>query len=263
MQVYNTTYSNAPEVNQNDRKNVIVDQNIRKEKTTKSVSSSRQTGQQYANYTREGLVKDSGKVQTTFPQFNALSKYEKYFKVLNEHYTKVNEENKRFPDPRQHIRDKYFNKRSPYYVTGLTETERRICEKAELCVLRGEAPALNSGDPVILKKFGGCNMLVEGMEWNQKIRNEMNDAIHQALEENGIVIPENADLQFTVDPYDFFIRVSGVDGELARRIETALNQGENGYYLYEHISFCDPAEYGEEPLNIYPEIKKRWWSIIW
>ncbi len=106
-------------------------------------------------------------------------------------------------------------------------------------------------------------MLVEGMEWNQKIRNEMNDAIHQALEENGIVIPENADLQFTVDPYDFFIRVSGVDGELARRIETALNQGENGYYLYEHISFCDPAEYGEEPLNIYPEIKKRWWSIIW
>lgn len=240
------------------RKNVSVNKNSKNENTAKGTSRSGQTGQEYANYTKEALVQESGKDQTTFPQFNILSKYEKYFKVLNEHYSKVNEENKQFANPEQHIHDKYFNKKSPYYVKGLTKVEREICEKSELRVLRGEAPELNSGDPVIQKNFGGCNMLVEGMEWNQGIRNEMNDTIHQLLQENGIVIPEDADLRFTVDPYDFFIRVSGVNEGLAKRIETALNQGENGYYLYEHISFCNPAEYGvEEPIQYIAGDKEK------
>ncbi len=256
MLVNHVTYSNTPEINQNNRKSVTAGQKGNEEKEER-VSFSGQTGQEYSNYTNKALLKEDGKDQTTFPQFNVLSKYEKYFKVLNEHYAKVNEENKKFANPELHIHDKYFNKKSPYYVKGLTKKEREICENAELCVLRGEAPALCADDPVIRKNFGGCNMLVEGMEWNQEIRNEMNDAIHRALEENGIVIPENTELQFTVDPYDFLIRVSGVNEELARRIETALNQGENGYYLYEHISFCNPAEYGEEPLQYLSGDKEK------
>ena len=100
--------------------------------------------------------------------------------------------------------------------------------------------------------------LVEDMEWNQEIRDKMNDAIHQAFEENGIVIPKGADLRLTVDPYDFFIHASGVDEELAKRIEAALNQGKNGYYLYEHIAFCDPVNYGvEEPLQYISGDKEK------
>ena len=49
-------------------------------------SSARQVEPEYANYTKEALVKDCEKDQTTFPIFNALSKLEKYFEVLNEHY---------------------------------------------------------------------------------------------------------------------------------------------------------------------------------
>ncbi len=114
----------------------------------------------------------------------------------------------------------------------------------------GMQPDLYSDDPVIREKFGGCNMFVGDMEWNQEIRDKMNDAVNQAFEENGIVITKDADSRLTVDPYDFFIHINGVDEELAKRIEAALNQGKNGYYLYEHIAFCDPVNYGvEEPLQ--------------
>lgn len=194
------------------------------------------------------LIKNSAEDETTFPTFNILSKYEKYFKVLNEHYSQVNEENKKFDDPEKHIQDKYFNKNSPYYVTGLTQRERQICAKAEQDVLHGIAPALNGYDPVIQENFGGCNIFMMDMEWNQEIRESMNDAINQEFEENGIVIPENADLQLMVDPYDFYIHASGVDEDLAKRIEEVLNKGKNGYYLYYHISYCNPVNYGvEEP----------------
>ncbi len=223
-----------------------------------TVSSSKQREPAYANYTKEALVKDTEKEQTTFPTFHALSKLEKYFKVLSEHYAKVNEENKKFASPEQHISDKYFNKNSPYYVKGLTQKEREICATQEQRVLLGMQPDLCGNDPVIREKFGGCNSFVEDMEWNQEIRDKTNDAIDQAFEEKGIVIPKGADLRLTVDPYDFFIHVSGVEEELAKRIEEALNQGKNGYYLYEHIAFCDPVNYGvEEPLQYISGDKEK------
>ena len=223
-----------------------------------AVSSSKQMAPEYANYTKEALVKDTEKDQTTFPAFNALSKLEKYFEVLREHYSKVNEENKKFASPEQHITDKYFNKNSPYYVKGLTQKEREICATQEQRVLLGMQPDLCSDDPVIREKFGGCNIFVEDMDWNQEIRGKINDAINQAFKENGIVIPKDADLRLTVDPYDFFIHASGVDEELAKRIEAALNKGRNGYYLYEHISFCDPVNYGvEEPLQYISGDKEK------
>ncbi len=37
-----------------------------------------------------------------------------------------------------------------------------------------------------------------------------------------------------------------------------LNQGKNGYYLYEHIAFCDPVNYGvEEPLQYISGDKEK------
>lgn len=83
-----------------------------------ALSSYKQMEPEYANYTKEALAKDTEKDRTAFPAFHALSKLEKYFAVLNEHYAKVNEENKKFASPERHITDKYFNKNSPYYVKG-------------------------------------------------------------------------------------------------------------------------------------------------
>lgn len=191
-----------------------------------------------------------GDEQTTFPEVNIFSKYSKYFKALNEHYTKVNEENKRFADPEKHIYDKYYNKKSQYYIKGLTQEERKICSTSEEAVLNGKAPSLNSHDPVIQKKFGGCNIFIMDMEGNAETREQLDDAIAQSLNENNIFIPEDADLQLTVDPYDFLIHVSGVDDELAKQIEDVLNKGKNGYNLYQHISLCNPVNYNvDEPVQ--------------
>ncbi len=223
-----------------------------------ALSSYKQMEPEYANYTKEALVKDAQKDRTAFPAFHALSRLEKYFAVLNEHYAKVNEENKKFASPEGHITDKYFNKNSPYYVKGLTQKEREICAAQEQRVLMGMQPDLCGNDPLIREKFGGCNTFVDDMEWNQEIRGKINDAIHQALEENGIVIPKDADLRLTADPYDFLIHVSGADEALAKRIETALNQGKNGYYLYQHIACCNPVNYGaEEPVQYISGNKEK------
>lgn len=256
MQVNYDAYSYSTEVNLNNRKSAAANRNVRK--NDDNDLSYKQVESEYTNYTKEALVKDTVQEQTSFPSFHVLSKYEKYFKALNEHYSKVNEENKKFANPEKHIVDKYFNKNSPYYVKGLTQKERDICATAEQRVLMGMQPDLCGLDPVIRENFDGCNIFVMDMEWNQEIRDEMNSAINQAFEKNGIVIPKDADLRLTVDPYDFFIHATGVNEELAKRIEAALNQGKNGYYLYNHISFCNPVNYGvEEPYQYIQGDKEK------
>ncbi len=40
---------------------------------------------------------------TTFPMSSVIAKYEKYTKAIDEHYAKVNEENKKFDNPSKHI----------------------------------------------------------------------------------------------------------------------------------------------------------------
>lgn len=218
-----------------------------KSTVTTSVQSNNRTDELSGTYSKASSV-NANTDKTTFPPTDVLYKFRKYLDALNEHYSKVNEENMKFADPEKHIDDKYFNKKSPYYVKGLTNLEREICWQAEYDVYHGEPPALNSYDPVIQEKFGGCNIFIMDMEGNQDARNALNEAVDKAFEENGIVIPEEADLQLTVDPYDYQIHASGVDDNLAASIEQALNKGKNGYYLYQHILQCNPRNYNvEEP----------------
>lgn len=42
------------------------------------------------------------------------------------------------------------------------------------------------------------------------------------------MIPDGVDLRLTVDPYDHYIKASGVDEKLAEKIEAALNRGKMG-----------------------------------
>lgn len=262
MQVNNhSVYSYAAGAVKSSGKDMAADRDKAKGKEASPAVGQAEPG--YANYTKNGLYQNAAQDETTFPIFNIMSKMEKYQKVLWEHYSKVNEENVRFKDPEQHIHDKYFNKKSPYYVKGLTQMERQICERAELDVLKGIPPALDSDDPVIQEHFGGCNIFIMDMEWNQEVRGQMDDAIRQAFEENGIVIPDGADLKLTVDPYGYQIHASGVDEGLARRIENALNHGKNGYYLYQHITSSNPANYNakEQPIQYLKGDKEK--MVLW
>lgn len=200
--------------------------------------------------------------ETTFPIPSIIAKYEQYTKVIDEHYAKVNEENKKFDNPAQHIWDKYYNTKSPYYVKGLTQREREICSEAEKRVLNGLPAAVNSYDPIIQKTFGGG--IMSDSEWNDEVRNDINDSINQLFEENGIVIPEGTDLRLRVDPYEYKIHVSGVDEKLAERIEEILNRGNNGKYLYEHLRWCNPAYNGfEQPKQYLYDTAYQEKAVMW
>lgn len=179
-----------------------------------------------------------------FPKFNPALKYVKYTKVLDEYYGKQNEENLRFANPEKHIHDKYFNKKSPYYIRGLSQLEREIWEEQEVGMLYGRQPSLNNYDPVIQRVFGGCNSFTADQEYNQEMRGQINDCINRIFSQSGIKIPDDTDLYLTVDPYDYRIHASGVEKELAAVIEAVLNQGQNGYSLYNHLSYCNPGNMG-------------------
>ena len=101
-------------------------------------------------------------------------------------------------------------------------------------------------------------------EWNDEVRNGMNESIHQLFAENGIDIPQGADLRLRVDPYEYKIHASGVDETLARQIEDVLNRGNNGRYLYEHLRWCNPAKNGyEQPKQYLYDMAYQDKAVMW
>lgn len=218
-------------------------QNSRKAYTTVKTET-------YATYTKESLTQNTDTEEDYFPDCNPIQSLAKYVKAFNKHYEEVNEENKKFADPKQHIMEKYYDKKSPYYVDGLTNAERKICVENETNILQGdEIHCLY--DPADMEEFGGSNVFVREMEYNQETRDTINAVVDHLFCKNGIVIPKDSALRLTVDPYDYYIHAEGVDEEIAGRIEAALNQGKNGYNLYQHIYSCNPQNYNETPPDQY------------
>lgn len=224
---------NLPAEAEGDEEETIQGKNASQEQT-----EAKSTGEVSQDETVSGKVIDPN---LAFPKFNPALKYAKYLKVLDEYYEKQNEENLRFANPSQHIRDKYYNPKSPYYIRGLSPREREIGMEQEIGMLHGREPSLNSYDPVIQRTFGGCNAFQADQEYNQEMRRQINDCINQIFSANGIVIPDGTELRLTVDPYDYRIHAEGVEKELAAAIESALNFGENGHSLYSHISYCSQS----------------------
>lgn len=200
----------------------------------------------YATYTKESITKNDTEDKTTFPDCNPVNILVEYVKKINKHYEEVNEENKKYANPEQHIRDKYYNKKSPYYIKGLTNDEREVCVNNEINVLNGKQ-VYKPYDPTDMENFGPKSTFVERMEYNQEVRNDINESVNNLFREYGITIPDDEELRLTVDPYDYYIHAEGVDEGLAERIEAALNQGKNGYNLYQHIYMCNPQNYNETP----------------
>ncbi|MDE7244743.1 MAG: DUF4885 domain-containing protein [Oscillospiraceae bacterium] len=74
---------------------------------------------------------------------------------------------------------------------------------------------------------------------NQYARDQISQSVQELISKNGIKIPEGQSFTMDVDPYDFYINVRGLDDpELTEAIEKAVNVGNNGYYLFCHISDC-------------------------
>lgn len=249
MQITNTSYSHmsvSTAAVQNSRTSSATAKTEQTSVTGKSAVTYNTRETVCATYTKESITQNDAEDKTTFPDCNPVNILVEYVKKINKHYEEVNEENKKYANPEQHIRDKYYNKKSPYYIKGLTNDEREVCVKNEINVLNGQQ-VYKPYDPTDMENFGPKSTLVERMEYNQEVRNDINESVNNLFREYGITIPEDAEFRLTVDPYDYYIHAEGVDEELAERIEAALNQGKNGYNLYQHIYMCNPQNYNETP----------------
>ncbi len=86
---------------------------------------------------------------------------------------------------------------------------------------------------------------------NMDTRAGITDAVHKIFAENSIEVPDGLALYFSVDPYDYNIHVTfskddsddeslseWLTPEMEKKIEDALNKGDNGKNLYRHSAYA-------------------------
>jgi len=165
-----------------------------------------------------------------------VSESDRRRQLLDEKYRKINEQNKRFKYPMQHIFDKYKNPYSPYFRHDLTEVERNASYHAELEWLRnGFASGYDMRDSLFRDQplIQGDVEVAERKAYN---RQKVNEQIKQLFEKYQINVPDGVKLTFTIDPNTYKLTVSGTDDtELIRLIEEALNSANNAKELFIHI----------------------------
>ncbi|MGG0690791.1 DUF4885 family protein, partial [Bacillus safensis] len=61
-----------------------------------------------------------------------MTEADRRMKILDEKYEKINEQNKRFNDPQDHIYNKYRNPYSSYFRSDLTKPEREAAYIMEM-----------------------------------------------------------------------------------------------------------------------------------
>jgi hypothetical protein len=157
--------------------------------------------------------------------------------IRNEYYAKEVAIDKKFDNPARHIKDKYYNTSSSYYIEGLTENERLAAYNNESRYLEyGNKAPISYGDPVILKEIGYMNGLVDDALERQFNREKVNEQFRQLLDKYNITIPQDTKLSFTIDPYTYKAKVTGTDNSaLISSIESAINTAENSKHLFLHI----------------------------
>lgn len=161
-------------------------------------------------------------------------------KILEEHYSKMYQENIKFENLTKHIWNKYYTENSPYYIKGLTNEERDIAYHTEIGYLNTGSIFSGQGsyDDAVLK---GKKTLVfdDIMRAEERAfnREAVNSQFQILLNKNSITIPENEKLIFTIDPNFYKVSVNGAkDENLAKIIEEMLNKNsENVKQLFLHI----------------------------
>ena len=162
---------------------------------------------------------------------------EKQIKMLKEHYAKMNEENKKFDYPYNHIFDKYKNTSSPYYVQGLTKEERETAYSQEINYLKNGHLLTYGPNDAVLRDEPSRYGDVEVAERKAYDREKVNGQFQSLLDKYNIPIPKDTKLSFTIDPNTLKATVTGTDDEtLAKSVEDVINTADNAKQLFLHIS---------------------------
>lgn len=180
---------------------------------------------------------------------------EAILKKLDDFYKQENIKNKSFPNPENHISDKYYNKTSQYYKDNLSKVEREAGYRHELQYLKynklGNISLLDTN----IKDMKSTNGFVYEAQERAYYRDKVNGQFQQLLDKYGIEIPKDTNISFTIEPYDFKVSVSGIeDKSLASLLEDVLNTADNSKNIFTHITQSN-FEYGNNQINRINEEK--------
>ncbi|MGD7061634.1 DUF4885 family protein [Bacillus altitudinis] len=165
-----------------------------------------------------------------------MTESDRRMKILDEKYEKINEQNKRFKDPQSHIYDKYRNPYSSYFRSDLTKVEREAAYTMEMSWARNNKGGQYDFNDSIFRNEKWYDPTQESVEKKLLNRQKVNEQLQALFSTNGLNIPKNANLTFTIDPNHFKLVVSGsTDESLVKQIEDILNTSNNTRELFFHI----------------------------
>lgn len=161
-----------------------------------------------------------------------------YLDTVRAHYADGHAENLTYDDPSYHAWDKYKNTESPCFCGDLPPDERAWAYDMEMDLLRG-GRHLQLLNPYAFPD-GAPTLESAALEANRACREQISQSIQDIFDRNNIDLPKDASFRLTVDP-SYTIRVSGLQNkELTAEIEKALNCGDNGKNLYNHLKVTSP-----------------------
>ncbi|MCY7674063.1 DUF4885 family protein [Bacillus safensis] len=177
------------------------------------------------------------KDQSTIKSTNeVMTESDRRMKILDEKYEKINEQNKRFNDPQDHIYNKYRNPYSSYFRSDLTKPEREAAYIMEMSWARNNKGGQYDFNDAIFRNEKRYDPTQESVEKKIFNRQKVNEQLQDLFSKNGITIPKNTNLTFTIDPNNFKLVVSGSkDESLMKQIEGLLNTSNNTRELFFHI----------------------------
>ena len=165
-----------------------------------------------------------------------MTESDRRMKILDEKYEKINEQNKRFKNPHGHIHDKYRNSNSPYFRSDLTKVEREAAYTMEIGWANSGKGGQYDFNDAIFRNEKQYDPTQESVEKKILNRQKVNEQLQDLFSKNGIIIPKNTNLTFTIDPNNFKLVVSGSEDEsLIKQIENLLNTTNNTRELFFHI----------------------------
>ncbi|KXI32584.1 MULTISPECIES: DUF4885 family protein [Bacillus] len=165
-----------------------------------------------------------------------MTEADRRMKILDEKYEKINEQNKRFNDPQDHIYNKYRNPYSSYFRSDLTKPEREAAYIMEMSWARNNKGGQYDFNDAIFRNEKRYDPTQESVERKIFNRQKVNEQLQDLFSKNGISIPKNTNLTFTIDPNNFKLVVSGSkDESLMKQIEDLLNTTNNTRELFFHI----------------------------
>ncbi|WP_431793413.1 DUF4885 family protein [Bacillus altitudinis] len=191
----------------------------------------------YTASSSNNLNQINSKGQSAIKSTNeVMTESDRRMKILDEKYGKINEQNKRFKDPQSHIYDKYRNPYSSYFRSDLTKVEREAAYTMEMSWARNNKGGQYDFNDAIFRNEKRYDPTQESVEKKLLNRQKVNEQLQALFSTNGLNIPKNANLTFTIDPNHFKLVVSGsTDESLIKQIEDILNTSNNTRELFFHI----------------------------